>query len=513
MPTLSRISTIVIAFLAMIFMYLIWQGFSNYQGVRDYHQGMANRSVNATANEISILIRSYRRVVQLFAQEHQEELIRLLNDPGNTDLADQLGEQLGAFLPEYGDYALADQGGALTFVLNSDDLGNACRMELMNFARSGLMEQPVKIHTDEHGSHFDIVVSLGDLNQGLFFVSFKLERLKEMLRHGQTTGHYMLLLKELNPRLLALALDETTNTFTQASEAGNNAHDALFQRELTPSTYERIVATSPVPGTQWILADLPAPDLFSKARKAIAQETIVIFLAFLSVSLIMLFLSRREARRTGETAMTIEGIEAERKRIAMDLHDQVLGEITHTVRETSNYVEACSGNPEMQDRIGKLRDSLGIMADGIRTVIDDLHPQALNILGLEAAFRSLLEKRHPSSEKPTWSLTVDEDIDKHLSKGQRLNLYRILLEVSSNVLKHAEADHFFVDISIEGNNQLCVVIEDDGIGFSQRRHHRANSLGIANIQTRARLIQAVVEWQTPASGKGTRFELNMGIQL
>ncbi len=502
----------VIAFLAMIFMYLIWQGFSNYQGVRDYHQGMANRSVNATANEISILIRSYRRVVQLFAQEHQDELIQLLNSPQNNVLAEHVGEQLAAFLPEYGDYALADQHGSLTFILNADDLGNACRMELMDFARSGLMDQPVKIHTDEHGSHFDIVVSLGNQNQGLFFVSFKLERLKEMLRHGQTTGHYMLLLKENNPQLLAFALDETRNTFTQPSDHGAHTHDALFQRELTTGTYERIMATSPVPGTQWILADLPAPDLFSKARKVITQETIVIFLSFLSVSLIMLFLNRREARRTGETAMTIEGIEAERKRIAMDLHDQVLGEITHTVRETSNYVEACSGNPQMQDRISKLRDSLGIMADGIRTVIDDLHPQALNILGLEAAFRSLLEKRHPSSEKPTWSLSVDEDIDKHLSKGQRLNLYRILLEVSNNVLKHADAEHFFVDISIVANSQLRAVIEDDGIGFNPRRHHRANSLGIANIQTRARLIQADVEWLTPASGKGTRFELNMGIQ-
>jgi signal transduction histidine kinase len=512
MPKHSRISTIVIAFLVMISMYLIWQGFSNYREFGNYHQGMANRSVNATASEISILIRSYRRVVQLFAREHQGELIQLMKSPENTTLAENLGEQLSAFLPEYGDFALADRNGSLIFVLNSDDLGQACRMELINFARSGLMEQPVKIHTDEHGSHFDIVVSLGNGDQGMFFVSFRLERLKEMLRHGQTMGHYLLLLKEFNPQLLALALDETRNTFTKPSYQGDHLHDALFQRELTLGTYERIMATSPVPGTQWVLADLPAPSLFGKARNAIIQETIVIFLAFLSVSLIMLFLSRREARRTGETAMTIESIEADRRRIAMDLHDQVLGEITHTVRETSNYVESFSCNPEMQEKIGKIKESLDIMADGIRTVIDDLHPQALNILGLEAAFRSLLEKRHPSSEKPTWFLSVDEDIDNHLSKGQRLNLYRILLEASNNVLKHANADHFFVEIGLVSSNHLRAIIEDDGSGFNPRRHHRANSLGLANIQTRARLIHADVEWLTPTSGKGTRFELNMGIQ-
>jgi signal transduction histidine kinase len=109
-------------------------------------------------------------------------------------------------------------------------------------------------------------------------------------------------------------------------------------------------------------------------------------------------------------------------------------------------------------------------------------------------------------------LSVDEDIDNHLSKGQRLNLYRILLEASNNVLKHANADHFFVEIGLVSSNHLRAIIEDDGSGFNPRRHHRANSLGLANIQTRARLIHADVEWLTPTSGKGTRFELNMGIQ-
>lgn len=513
MQSLSRLSTIVISFLIMVFIYLITQGVSNYYGFKDSQEGMANRSVNATANEISIMIRSYRRMVRLFADQYRQELIQLLNDPEDVELAGRVAGSLGRFLPEYADFAVADTMGTPLFTLNASDLGTACRMELSNFASSGLMDQPAKIHSDEHGSHFDIVVELGmSGGYGMLFVSFKLERLEEILRNGQASGHHMLLLKQDNPHLLALALEETSRTFSRPLAAAQTGREGELQRTLNPEAQSRILATSLINGTQWIMADLPVPGLFSNQKRRIALETLVIFLVFMGVGLTLLFLTRREARRSGETALTIEGIEAERRRIAMDLHDQVLGEITHTVRETSNYLEVCSGNPQMQERINRLRDSLGIMADGIRVVIDDLHPQALNILGLEAAFRAQLEKLYPTHMKIDWSLDVEEGIDAYMSKGQRLNLYRILLEVSQNTLNHAKAGHFSIIIRRDGHARLDAIIEDDGIGFNPKRAGRVNSLGIANVQTRAHMIGAEVEWMTPESGQGTRFELKMDLQ-
>jgi signal transduction histidine kinase len=490
----------------MVFFFLVWQGYANYQGVKEYHQDLASRTVSSTANEISIMIRSYRRMLNLFASEHANELLELMKHPEDRVLADSLGDSLRMFLPEYSDYVLADSGGNLLFHQNTGDLGNACRIELLAFARSGLQEQPVKIHTDEYGSHFDIVVEVRmGQRSGMFFVSFMLERLEDILRHGQASGHHILLLRANQREHLALALEETSNNYSFAKLNPNYIGE--FVRVLKSGVSEQILASASIHGTQWIIADLPDSNLYSRAWQGIIIEYALIFITFIGITITMLILTKREGVRSGETALTIEGIEAERRRIAMDLHDQVLGEITHIGRGLDDYQKAYAEDSENRSKVGKIRKNLDMVGDSIRIVIDDLHPQALSILGLEAAFRATLERRTACIDKPSWSLEVEDGLEAQLSKVDRLNLYRILMEVSHNVVKHAKAEHFNVSIGIKESGKLEVSIQDDGIGFNPRNSDHTNSLGMANIQTRARMMDATVIWSIPPSGKGTRFEL------
>jgi signal transduction histidine kinase len=506
MISLNRITNIVIAFLAMVFFFLIWQGYANYRGVEAYHQVMAERTVTATANEISILIRSYRRMLELFASQHEEALLKLMQNPSERELADSLAESLRMFLPEYTDYVLADADGRLLFSHQSNSPGVSCRVELLAFARSGLQQQPVKIHTDEQGSHFDIVVDLGKGEQtGMFLVSFMLERLQDILRHGQSSGHHMLLLRSDQPERLALALDQTSRKYSLPG-MDSEAFDEMIKL-LKPGISEQILASKPIDGTHWLIADLPDRDLYVRAWQGIVVEYALIFITFAGITTTMLLLTRREGVRTGETTLTIEGIEAERRRIAMDLHDQVLGEITHIGRGLDELNKSCAAGADSETGYLELREGLNLIGDSIRTVIDDLHPQALSILGLEVAFRAMLEKRTFNLDKPAWSLEVEEGVDSQLSKQDRLSLYRIMLEVSHNVVKHARADFFSVTIALSEPGKLEVAIEDDGIGFSPKQTGRTNSLGMANILTRARMMNAAVAWATPATGKGTRFEL------
>jgi signal transduction histidine kinase len=506
MISLNRITSIVVGFLAMVFFFLIWQGYDNYRRVQEYHQGLANRTVSATSSEISILIRSYRRMLKLFSAEHAEELIALMQNPQNHELADSLGESLRMFLPEYEDYVLADSGGNLLFTQISEDLGDACRMALTTFARSGLEEQPVKIHTDEHGSHFDIVVGAShDGQKGMFFVSFMVERLEDILRHGQASGHHMLLLNTYQKQHLALALQETRNRYSQARILAG--FDGEIVHVLKDGVSQQILSEQAVAGTQWIVADLPDSDLYAMAWHGIVMEYGLIFITFVGITIIMLLLTRREGVRSGETALTIEGIEVERRRIAMDLHDQVLGEVTHIGRGLDECQKSCTDDSDTKTKFVQLRESLDIMGDSIRTVIDDLHPQALSILGLEDAFRAMLEKRTANLERPGWSLSVEEGIDAHMSKVDRLSLYRILMEVTHNVIKHARAEQFEISIRCIEQKKMEVIIQDDGIGFNPKNSGSTNSLGMANILTRARMMNASVAWTTPPSGKGTRFEL------
>lgn len=202
------------------------------------------------------------------------------------------------------------------------------------------------------------------------------------------------------------------------------------------------------------------------------------------------------------TEKLLEGAEEERRRIAMDLHDQTLSDLSTILRG----IQALGAQEGCRPAARRLEEDLQRTMSSLREVMDDLHPQALDILGLGAALQSHLERLLDKVEIPEYHFYASEAAESaNLTRLQRLSAYRIAVEAIHNVLKHAQATRFEVNLDCR-NSDLLLVVEDNGCGLMLPKPSRGGR-GLHNIRERARTIGARVSWSGSRFSSGTRFEL------
>lgn len=204
----------------------------------------------------------------------------------------------------------------------------------------------------------------------------------------------------------------------------------------------------------------------------------------------------------------LEGAEEERRRIAMDLHDQTLSDLTALARSLHDLKADVHGSSMSRARkLSELDAAVHEAIANVRAIMDDLHPQTLDMLGLESALRSYLDKQSSRPGLPLCHLHVDETADQLLSRFQCLMLYRVGLEAINNALRHSQCNRLEVSLRCIGDG-LILTVEDNGIGFSYD-HPKTSGRGLANIMQRAQAISAEVRLTSSRFSSGTRFELRL----
>jgi two-component system sensor histidine kinase UhpB len=206
----------------------------------------------------------------------------------------------------------------------------------------------------------------------------------------------------------------------------------------------------------------------------------------------------------------LEGAEEERRRIAMDIHDQTLADLSAVQRGLEPLYQEVT----CRDAAKAIEANLNRAMGNLRVVMDNLHPQTLDILGLPAALESLLEKSCEVPGSPTYHFLADEGIEAlKLPKLTQVTVYRIVVEAVNNALRHARASQLEVGMSLRGKS-LVVAVEDNGSGFDHTPQLPSNSggRGLHNIRERARAIGAQVSWRNSRFSSGTRFELMLPLR-
>jgi two-component system sensor histidine kinase UhpB len=198
----------------------------------------------------------------------------------------------------------------------------------------------------------------------------------------------------------------------------------------------------------------------------------------------------------------LQGAEDERRRIAMDMHDGVLADLTALSRTLDQAENARLETPP----ISELRDNVAALAESIRRVIEDLHPQSLEILGLDAALRSYLNRHIGGPDAPTYHFEFGSDAEGMLRPEQKIHLFRIVSEAVINAIRHAQCSRLEVSIRVVAQHLLCTV-EDNGVGIPVAPHNKGH--GCMNIAERARAIGAQASWGSSRFSSGTRFELSL----
>lgn len=213
---------------------------------------------------------------------------------------------------------------------------------------------------------------------------------------------------------------------------------------------------------------------------------------------------RRRLREIAARALNAE--EAERKRIARELHDetaQTLAALLVRLRLARDAAGKEARDALLDDVKREISDAL----DGIRRFARGLRPQALDELGIVPAIES-----HIRALQEATSLEIDldaEPIGGLLSKEAELALYRIIQEALSNALRHAQASKVTVTIRRHPDH-VAASVEDDGRGFSPQQAMAGpdGGLGLFGMKERAGYIGGRLEIHSQP-GRGTRVEIEI----
>ncbi len=211
--------------------------------------------------------------------------------------------------------------------------------------------------------------------------------------------------------------------------------------------------------------------------------------------------ARQELRiRQAQTAASIDSQERERKRIAQDLHDG-LGQLIATARL------AATGPAETTSaaRTSKILDEMYLE---LHNIAFNLMPAALSKGGALQAITELAARL--SAAGPLEVSVSATHATGPLGEARDVAIYRIVQEWLSNVIKHGRASR--VEIQLVGHDdELVLLIEDNGPGFDPGHLVQGQGNGWMNIQARASRVDGLVHVDSRPGGSGSTFIVRMPI--
>lgn len=190
------------------------------------------------------------------------------------------------------------------------------------------------------------------------------------------------------------------------------------------------------------------------------------------------------------TDQYLNGLEDSNNRISRELHDGICNELLSmemTVSQTDTGI--------LTKQIQSIRESLRGLSHQLSTPVFD----NISLYQMLSIYTDRL--RH--LENLNIQAYIEEDISKlKLSSDKVLDIYRIIQECISNILKHAHAQNAYITIS-QAQGNVEIIIEDDGKGFAIGRLHDSHEgLGLRSMKERISKLQGSYEIES-AEGKGT----------
>jgi len=187
----------------------------------------------------------------------------------------------------------------------------------------------------------------------------------------------------------------------------------------------------------------------------------------------------------------IEGEENERMRIASELHDDVGA----TLASIRLFLHAASVNPSDTSIIKQSKELLDDTIQKVRDISHKLQPATLQHLGLQASLHSFADTINGSGhigmryDAKTTLPRLEDNIE--------LALYRVIQELTNNVIKHASATDIYLDSSISGN-ELKLTLSHNGKGLTEDMYkefiHKKGAIGLKNIINRLQSINGNIQF-------------------
>lgn len=208
-------------------------------------------------------------------------------------------------------------------------------------------------------------------------------------------------------------------------------------------------------------------------------------------------LDRLETERGFSSARALSAQEAERRRVAQELHDEVGQSLTAVLLELKRVADHAPA--PVRDELPQVQETVRSTLDEVRRIARRLRPGVLEELGLVSALKALVSEISEHAD-----VVVRRTFDRHLpdlDKETELVVYRVAQEGLTNTVRHSGAHQVELLLrSTSAGVELCV--RDDGRGMGDS----AEGSGIRGMRERALLVGADLT-VGPAPRRGTEVRL------
>jgi PAS domain S-box-containing protein len=206
--------------------------------------------------------------------------------------------------------------------------------------------------------------------------------------------------------------------------------------------------------------------------------------------------------------------EAERNRIARDLHDHLGQQLTGLRLALADLAKSLGDAPDIIEKIEKVQKMSGQLDTDVSLLVFELHAKILSEEGLIAALRHFVSEWSRNYEIPADFHAVNPSARKRMPGEVETHLYRIAQEALNNTLKYAKAESVSVLLEIR-DDDIRLIVEDDGIGFDLAAKTKSakkpgRGLGLTSMMERADLLGGRLEIET-TPGRGTTIFVNVPV--
>ena len=287
----------------------------------------------------------------------------------------------------------------------------------------------------------------------------------------------------------------------------NAGRDSLFANEKTKVVFEL---------EKKYQTEKKEKLLLQKEAEAKQKNTLIIGITILAffIALIGFLIYRQQKQKNTQQAQeyklkkeiskieTQNKLQEQRLSISRDLHDNIGAQLTFIISSVDNIKYAIEITNEKLDK--KLTTISSFAKDTIvelRDTIWAMNSNEISFEDLEIRISNYIEKAKESRDQILFSIAVEETLKtQKLSSVQGMNIYRTIQEAVNNSIKYANASVISINAK-QVENQIKVVIQNNGLGFDQATIQKGN--GLQNMQKRIEEIGG--EFQLSSSNEGTRI--------
>lgn len=199
--------------------------------------------------------------------------------------------------------------------------------------------------------------------------------------------------------------------------------------------------------------------------------------------------------------------EQERKRIAQDLHDS-LGSVLSAARLKMGALKEDYPGIAARDHFISSMQLIDEASSELRSISYNIMPATLSKLGLVPALKNLTEKISSAGDLQVTFIT--HDLTERLSEQAELSIYRIILELINNVVKHSGAAKATVQL-IRYPGYINITVEDNGNGFDVAKTTEGRAgIGLGSVFARVDYLKGRMDIDS-AIGKGTTIFIEIPV--